>query len=245
MSNMPKSTLILRTSLFASLVFATLASVAHAQADPNLGRAALMQAEAANKAAHASLINSAAVYEKAQAEIARLYQDTYEKAVNNDLLEAEVYYKKRAAYHAYHAAQRVKPDVPTRHMTQARTASTGGVSTGGASPMAGSAAQPYALSAQGIRWPTLFNTSNYASVRYQIDNLLKNRTPENSGAGSQNCAEIVSRLAALKRTLRENIRNYHSLDYLTARNFVEAVEDEAQKPLAPQPKETLDKVAGN
>ena len=56
---------------------------------------------------------------------------------------------------------------------------------------------------------------------------------------------IVDRLDSLKSALRENIRRYNSLDYLAARNFVDAVADEVQKPVAPRAKETLDKVAGN
>jgi hypothetical protein len=232
---MMKSTVILRTSLFASLFFLKLASAARGQQDPNLGRAAVMQAEAAHKQANAAIVNAAAAYEKAQAEIARLHQDTYENAVQNDLLEAEIYYKKRAAYHAYQATQRPKGEYPSKHGTQARTAST--VRT--------LAPQQLARPSESLRWPTVFHTQSYDTLRRQVDSLLAQRTPKNSGAGSLNCVAIVDRLDALKRALRENIRRYSALDYLAARNFVEAIAAEAQKPVAPRAKETLDKVAGH
>jgi len=232
---MMKSTMILRTSLFAPLFVLTLASAARGQQqDPNIGRAAVMQAEAAHKQGNAAMVNAAATYEKAQAEIAKLQQETYEKAVQNDLLEAEIYYKKRAAYHAYQATRRQKGESAHNHSMEVRAASIARTS----------APQQVARPAESLKWPTVFQSSGYDAVRRQVDKLLAQRTPENSGAGSLNCVAIVERLDALKRALRENIRRYSAPDYLAARNFVEAIAAEAQKPVVPRAKETLDKMAG-
>lgn len=234
---MMKPTVILRSSLVTTLFVLNLASAARGQQqDPNIGRAAVMQAEAAHKQGNAAMVNAAAAYEKAQAEIARLWQDTYEKAVQNDLLEAEVYYKKRAAYHAYQATRRSKGESAHNHSMEVRAAS---------STVRTAAPPQLAKPAESLKWPTVFHTQGYDALRRQVDKLLASRTAENSGAGSLNCVAIVERVDALKRALRENIRRYSATDYLAARNFVEAVAAEAQRPVVPRAKETVDKVAGN
>lgn len=230
---MTKQSLFPRTALGTSFLLVVLASAASAQ-DLYKSRAEMLHAEAANKQANASIITAMALYEKTQAEIARLNQDTREKYSTNDLLEAETFYKKRAQYHTYQAAQRPKPEQAKEYVAQAR-AVCAARNTG--PQLAGPSGD--------ISWPTLLKTPKYDTICRQIDTLLRHRTAENSGAGSQNCVEIVARVEWLKGTLRENIRRYSSIDYLTARNFVDAVALEAQKPLGEPDVEALDKVAGH
>lgn len=230
---MTNQTPILRTALATSFLLVVLASAASAQ-DLYKSRTEMLHAEAANKQANATVITAIALYEKTQAEIARLNQDTREKHATNDLLEAETYYKKRGQYHTYQSSQRPKPEQAKEYVAPARAVSA--VRT--TAPQQGTPSGA-------VSWPTLLKTPTYDTICRQIDTLLKYRTPENSGAGSQNCVEIVARIEWLKGTLRENIRRYSSIDYLKARNFVAAIALEAQKPLGEPKVETLDKVAGH
>jgi hypothetical protein len=220
-----------RTILTANLVFAGLAAGASAQ-DLYKSRAEMLNAEAANKQANATIISAIAGYDKTQAEIAKLGQEIREKGAQNDLLETEVYYKKRAQYHEYRAAHRPKANSPDGYTALAR----------GAAPARLTSYQLGSGPGE-LRWPTVLKGSDYDATRREIDGLLKSRTPEDSGAGSQNCVDIVARLDVLKTELRDNIRRYKSHDYLAARKFLDAVALDAQEP-AFSISGTVDKVAG-
>jgi hypothetical protein len=234
MPTMIAPNLVLRTALAASLLLA-LAASSRAQ-DLYKSRADMLHAEAANKQANATVITAIALYEKTQAEIARLNEDTREKGSHNNLLEADTFYKKRAQYHAYQATQRPKTEQVQAYVAQARAVSATKIT-----------AQQLCSPDGNISWPTLLKTAPYDATRRQVDALVNCRTAENSGAGSHNCVQAVAQLDVLKAKLRANIRSYSSHDYLAARSFLNAVLLEVQRPLLPAAGAavdvTLDKVA--
>lgn len=219
----------------ASLLLAGLATHAGAQ-DVYRSRAEMLNAEAASKQANAAIIGAIANYEKSAAEAAKLGQEIREKAANNDYLETEVYYKKRAQYHAYHAAQAAARAAakaqtePVKHVNRAVSARIV------AETASGKPAK--------VMWPTLFKATSYEVTRRHVDALLASRTPEDSGVGSLNCVETMTCLEDLKSSLRANIHRYSSHDYLAARRFIDLLSQEVQVPMLDVP-ETLDKVAGH
>lgn len=220
-----------RAPLAASLVVAGLAAGASAQ-DLYKSHAEMISASALSKQADAKMVEAAATYGKAQAEVAKMVQEIREKAAHNDLLEAETYYKKRAQYHAYRAGQREKSISAETHAKIARQA-------------APTALVSYHFDRESgeLRWPTLLKGGAYDTLRRRVDGLLESRTREDSGAGSENCAQVLAVLSALKSALRDNIRRYTSTDYLAARNFLAGVAVEVRRPFARADAETLDRVA--
>jgi hypothetical protein len=215
--------------LAGSLALAGLAATARGQ-DLYKSRAEMLQAEAANKQANASIIHALADYSKSQAEVAKIGEEVRLMQANNDLREAEVFYKKRAQYHEYQAAHRPKPASPGQQAARARQ-------------LAPERLASYQVEPDGLRWPTLLRFPSYDTSRRQVDRLWQNRTLENSGAGSQSCVLIVAALDQLKAALLENIDRYGSSDYLAARKFLSALALEAQEPIV-SVSDMVDKVAG-
>ncbi len=222
-----------RALLAAGLTVAGLATSASAQ-DLYKSRAEMLTASALDKQADATMVQAMATYGKAQAEVAKMLQEIREKAAQNDMLETETYYKKRAAYHAYQASRHEKSISAETHAKIARE-------------LAPAALVSYHFDRESgnLRWPTLLTGAAYDSLRRRIDGLLETRTREDSGAGSENCAQVLAVLATLKTALRDNIRRYTSADYLAARNFLAGVAVEAQRPIARKDAETLDRVASD
>jgi hypothetical protein len=218
-----------------SLLLAGVATQLQAQ-DLYKSRAEMLNAEAASKQADAALIHAAADYEKAAAEAAKLRQEIREKAANNDYLETEVFYKKRAQYHTYHEsrdAARQAARAKTEPVKNVNRAVSTKIVTQAASGKPGE-----------VIWPTIFKAAAFDPTRRNIDALLASRTPEDSGVGSLNCVSILSGLDDLKTTLRKNIYRYSSHDYLAARRFLEMLAEEVKMPVLEVP-ETIDRVARN
>jgi hypothetical protein len=220
-----------RTPLAASLVVASLAATAPAQ-DLYKSHAEMISASALSKQADAKMVEAMAAYGKAQAEVAKLLQEIREKAAHNDLLEAETYYKKRAQYHAYQSTKREKPVSAETYAKIARK-----------SAPAELVSYHYNRESGDLRWPTLLKGATYDALRRRIDGLLEHRTREDSGAGSENCSQVLAVLDALKTALRNNIRRYTSTDYRAARNFLAGVALEVKRPVSRRDAETLDRVA--
>jgi hypothetical protein len=210
-------------------VLAGLTAAAQGQ-DLYKSRTEMLQAEAANKQANASIINALANYGKSEAEVAKLGEETREKQAHNDLLEAETYYKKRAQYQGYQAAHRPKPSSASQYTMRAREAAPERLAS-------------HQVEDDGLRWPTLLRGPAYDEIRRAIDELWRNRTADDSGAGSQNCVRIAAALDALKAALVENISRYRATDYLAARKFLDGAALEAQEPIKAV-SEMVDKVAG-
>jgi hypothetical protein len=84
---------------------------------------------------------------------------------------------------------------------------------------------------------------DFAVARGEIDELMNQRTPTNSGAGSDNCVQIAAQVDALKSVLAAKVKQYKPTDYLTARRFLENITLEAQN--AADPPRTYSSVVGN
>jgi hypothetical protein len=183
-------------------------------------RAEVVNAEALSKQANAAIINADANHRKARAEVRKMDQETRKLSTENDLLEAKVHYDKRAMYHTYQAAHRPKPGTPEQYAQRARQAAPTRLST-------------YQLwSKPGyVRWPTMLLHHDYAEVRSQVDHLCLQRSPADSGAGSQNCVDLQTNIDRLKTALHTKIRSYKPADYIVAKKFLESLALEAMVPV--------------
>lgn len=79
-----------------------------------------------------------------------------------------------------------------------------------------------------ITWPGVLRDSRYDADRYEIDKLFHERTPENSGAGSENCAAIEKATNRLLADVGKDINNLDVDEYITARHFITSLAYEAR-----------------
>jgi len=180
-------------------------------------RAEVINAEALNKQANASIINAHANYKKSHYESMKLHQEAREKSAQNDLLETRVFYEKRGLYHGYKDAHRAKSSTPEQYAARA-------------AKFAPDRLDPSQLWIKPgyLRWPSMLRQTDYAAPRGRIDLLFTQRSPDDSGAGSQNSVDIQIQIDELKATLVSNMKRYKSADYLAARKFLEGLSVEAQ-----------------
>lgn len=218
-----KTSLLLSLVMTSGLIALVLSASAAAQDDSKAlnelykSRAEAINAEALNKQANASIINAQANYMKTHAESRKLHQEAREKSAQNDLLETRVFYEKRGLYHTYKDAHRPKSSTPEQYASRAQQAA----------PQRMAASQLW-IKPGYLRWPSLLRQEAYASPRGQVDVLFTQRSPDDSGAGSQNCVDIQTRIDELKTTLKGKIQTYKHGDYLAAKKFLEGLAVEAQ-----------------
>ena len=195
-------------------------------------RAESFNAEAANKQANAAIINAMANYGKASAEAGKINQETREKSAQNDLLETKVYYEKRGLYHAYKETHKVTRATSEQYAEWAKKAGPTRI-----------AADQLWIKPGYLRWPSMLRHDDFAVARGQIDTLLDQRTPTNSGAGSDNCVQIAAQVDALKSALAAKVKQFKATDYLAARRFLDNIALEAQNPA--EPPRAYSSVVGN
>jgi hypothetical protein len=195
-------------------------------------RAESFNAEAANKQANAAIINAMANYGKASAEAGKINQETREKSALNDLLETKVYYDKRGLYHAYKETHKVTRATAEQYAEWAKKAGPTRI-----------AADQLWIKPGYLRWPSMLRHDDFAVARGQIDTLMNQRSPTDSGIGSDNCVQVAARVDAFKLTLAAKIKQYKPADYLAARRFLDNIALEAQNPA--DPPRTYSSVVGN
>ncbi len=80
-------------------------------------------------------------------------------------------------------------------------------------------------------WPHILRTSEYEAFRVRIDQLIANRTPDNSGDGSPFQMEIHNLIDGMKMLLKSNIDTVSTSQYASAKSFLLSLDFEAQKPV--------------
>jgi hypothetical protein len=216
------ATACLMACSFASLGLTSLTSAQETRdvVEVFKSRAEVVQAEALNKQANAAIINADANHRKARAEVRKLDQETRKLSTENDLLEAKVHYDKRALYHTYQAAHRPKPSTPEQYAARARHAA----------PTRLSSYQLWSKPGY-VRWPSMLLHNDYAEIRSQIDRLCRERSPADSGAGSQNCVDLQLNVDRFRTALNARIKAYKPADYIVAKKFLDSLALEATFPI--------------
>jgi hypothetical protein len=84
-------------------------------------------------------------------------------------------------------------------------------------------------------WPHVLRTEEYKAFRERIDELIANRTPDNSGNGSPSQRELSSLVDAVAMLLKENMDNLTLSQYSAAKWFLMSLDYEAQLPFQANP----------
>jgi hypothetical protein len=79
-----------------------------------------------------------------------------------------------------------------------------------------------------IHWPALLRDAQFSDVRYQIDQLFHNRTPDNSGVDSDTYVQIKQNCEAMDAVLKKRIQELPANTYMAAYHFIQSVEYEAR-----------------
>ncbi len=82
-----------------------------------------------------------------------------------------------------------------------------------------------------LRWPASLQGPEFASERAAIDRLMADRTPRDSGRGSQNCQQIQQLARHMQDLLISCINGMSPSQYTEAKDFLNRVKFEAQLPV--------------
>jgi hypothetical protein len=79
-----------------------------------------------------------------------------------------------------------------------------------------------------INWPMTLRAPQFAEVRYKLDKLFHERTPENSGEGSTSAKAIADACQQMQDLLKKEINELHPMEYIAAQQFIDSLAYEAR-----------------
>ncbi|HEX3656847.1 MAG TPA: hypothetical protein VHV55_13605 [Pirellulales bacterium] len=82
-----------------------------------------------------------------------------------------------------------------------------------------------------IIWPYELRVPEFDKLRYQIDRLFSDRTPQNSGEASSNYTAIVNACQEMETVLRTHVDRLAPMAFIQAQQFIKSVAYEANFPL--------------
>jgi hypothetical protein len=81
-----------------------------------------------------------------------------------------------------------------------------------------------------IHWPPLLRDKAFSDVRYQLDRLFDERTPDNSGLNTENYNQIKRQCDAMLGILARMIDQLNAEEFVVACGFIKALQDESRFP---------------
>jgi len=74
-----------------------------------------------------------------------------------------------------------------------------------------------------IQWPALLRDSQFSDLRYKVDKLFHDRTPDESGADSDNYVNIKQACDAMHQMLHGMIKDLPPVTYIAADHFIRSL----------------------
>ncbi|GIW99450.1 MAG: hypothetical protein KatS3mg111_2783 [Pirellulaceae bacterium] len=174
------------------------------------GAAAAMEA-----AGHANYLNSVAAVN---------YQEAVRRRIENASYYVRTYYENKEVHREYR--EKYAPVPPTKEQWARITEKM----------------LPDRLTAQnfdpntgGLVWPHVLRTDEYKAIRERIDELVANRSPENSGDGSPSQRQIAELVDAMLALLKSNMHHLSTSQYVAAKEFLRSLDYEMTFPLQSGP----------
>ena len=181
------------------------------------GCAEVSKASAAWANAQAAIIKAKADADATRAKAVQTLEQTRTVTLDNDLKEATNFYEKRKLNEAYRTMN--APARPTKEdLIRYSKSATPERPTG------------YQIdqSRGVVHWPEVFQQDEFLAHRVQLDFLFAQRTPTNSGLGSDNCRQVKQEVEEMREVLRSIIGEMSPAEYLAAQKFAKALAFEAQ-----------------
>jgi hypothetical protein len=139
--------------------------------------------------------------------------------LDNRLKYAEVFWAKRALYEANQAAQRPPRREPVHSAANVKVV---------VPPQLVDPNQP------GFLWPAGFNRPEFTQSIAQLTQLFAQRTPSNSGLGSESHWKIRNATLTLRAELAHQIKSIPGYEYTEAKRFLDKIMYTAEQPVQMQ-----------
>jgi hypothetical protein len=145
-------------------------------------------------------------------------KDIEKARMANEMKAAQNFYALRQKYEDYRKSVRTRK--PAARSAKKR-------------PVKGKAASFRAAQVAPARtmWPPFLARVYFVNQRQQIDRLMAERTPGNSGAGSRNCVQVEEAVASLQAAMQEHVREVSPMEYLSAKRHLDGLVRAARTPV--------------
>ncbi len=181
------------------------------------GCAEMSKAGAAWVSAQAAVIKAKADATVSHAKAIQTMEQTRTVSLDNDLKAATNFYEKRKLNEAYRMVN-----------TQARPTKEDLIRYSKASMPERPTNYQVDQVRGTIRWLEVFQQDEFLAHRVPLDYLFAQRSPANSGLGSENCRQVKQEAEGMREVLRSIIGEMSPAEYLAARKFIESLAFEAQ-----------------
>ncbi|HEX4130002.1 MAG TPA: hypothetical protein VHZ24_08160 [Pirellulales bacterium] len=82
-----------------------------------------------------------------------------------------------------------------------------------------------------IMWPLVLRSPKYDALRFKLDKLFHDRTPQNSGEGSVNEKAIDATCQEMEALLKTEIKELPPMDFIDTQQFIHSLAYEARFPV--------------
>jgi len=147
---------------------------------------------------------------------------TQHQSIENHNYAVSSYYQNKEVHDQYEAAHRAPQLTPEQLKKIAEKAGPGRLSS-----------TQLERATNVIQWPALLRDSDYFAVRSKLDQLFHKRTPDNSGADSDNYVEIHKNCEAMRKILDGKVRELPMPTFCAAEHFIRSVDYEGQFAVIP------------
>lgn len=169
----------------------------------------------------ADVIRSQGLYNKLTAEAANISQETYNKALDNEIKRVDYYYK-RKDIHDYNVERQRKPRLSSETLSRINM------------ERAPQRLTRQHIDSQGtIYWPATLEANAFAVARTELEILFEERANGSAGLGTENYRQIQQVARRLKAALQDQVTRLDSSEYMQAKKFIDSLSFEARFP-APQ-----------
>ena len=180
-----------------------------------------MKAQATVVQAQAEMVNALGQARKAAAESRKMLEECRGLAIENGVKAAKAFYEKRTEreqYMAKHVRRRPTAEDLMRY-SQARRPQR--LNQGGLLPVSLSPTTT-------IPWPATLRAPEFDPYRVQVEAAFEQRSPTNSGVGSELYRQVHQLTTRMRAELKARIGEMSAMEYISAKRFLESVAYEAQ-----------------
>ena len=217
---LPKN--VVKALLAVTLVIAGASSPASAKeptakekANFNKSVAAVMGGIASLKGAEANSLKTMGDYLHKMTTIRQLQEQIRQQRMANDMTAMKNWYAKKKLYIDYHKDKARKRPVAKKLEEIARSQAPARLTS-------------YQPTSSELSWPYSLANECYSQKRAELERLMTERIPENSGVGSQNCEQTQQAVGQMKTMLKERVKETNPTDYMAAKKFLDTLAFESQ-----------------
>lgn len=167
----------------------------------------------------AEVIRAAGTYNRLTSEAANIDQDTYSKALDNNIKAVEYFYKKKEI-HDYAVKKMRKPPLSAEALARInQSRSPKRLDRNQIDP------------AGNLYWPATLQDDEFAAARLTLDQLFADRAAGQAGLGTDNYRQIQAVARQLKSHLQQYVTVLSPAEYMQASKFIDRLGYEARFPL--------------